>query len=665
MNNSFYFKLAKTNLKENWRIYCPYITACICTIMMFYIMDCINLNKEIYEKLEDISTTGLLKFLISAGVNLIGIFSVIFLFYTNSFLIKRRKKEIGIYNVVGMEKKHISIVLSIETLIIATASLILGILGGIIIGKLIFLILLNLLKVDVNLSSSFSISLSAVINTIELFALIFLIILFANIMQIKNARTIDLLKGSRKEPKTPWILTILGIIELAFGYGIALNFNFSIESFSKVYNVFAAVILVVLGTYSTFIGGSIVFLKLLKKNKKLFYKTKNFVSVSGMIYRMKQNSVGLASICILTTAVIIIISMTVSLYVGQEKSLRIANPFDVHVSIKNATAEEKDNVQNMLKEEAKENNISLKNNIEYSGKGMTVLKSNNSFTFTSNNLFTSTNHPMVIGLCPLDDYNKIENKNMSLEDNEVFIFSTGKAFNYNSIIINDREFKVKEKLDKLKTQNKISSNLIEDYIVIFKDKNTIKDIYKDTKGESLENLDYIISFDIDGNKEDISRFCNTLKNDSSSTKEFNFESIFFEREEANIKNGGFIFIGSFLGILLTIGTALIIYYKQISEGYDDRERFKVMQKAGMGNEEIKGTINKQMRIMFFLPLVASIIHIAFAFKFLIITLTVLLLLDLNIFFTCIAVTIVIFVALFGMFCKMTANTYYKIVQQEI
>lgn len=194
-------------------------------------MNCINLNKEIYEKLEGISTTGLLKFLISAGVNLIGIFSVIFLFYTNSFLIKRRKKEIGIYNVVGMEKKHISIVLSIETLIIATASLILGILGGIIIEKLIFLILLNLLKVDINLSASFSILLSPVINTIELFALIFLVILVANIVQIKNTRTIDLLKGSRKGAKTPWILTISGIIELAFGYGIALNFNFSIESF--------------------------------------------------------------------------------------------------------------------------------------------------------------------------------------------------------------------------------------------------------------------------------------------------------------------------------------------------------------------------------------------------------------------------------------------------
>ncbi|WP_026889466.1 ABC transporter permease [Clostridium beijerinckii] len=662
MNNPFYFKLAKTNLKENWRIYRPYITACICTVMMFYIMDCINLNKEIYEKLEGISTSGLLKFLISAGVNLIGIFSVIFLFYTNSFLIKRRKKEIGIYNVVGMEKRHISIVLSIETLIIATASLILGILGGIIIGKLIFLILLNLLRVDIHLSSSFSISLSAVINTIELFALIFLVILVANIVQIKNTRTIDLLKGSRKESKTSWILTISGIIELAFGYGIALNFNFSIESLSKIYYVFAAVILVILGTYSTIIGGSIVFLKLLKKNKKLFYKTKNFVSISGMIYRMKQNAVGLASICILTTAVILTISTTVSLYVGQEKSLRLANPFDAHISIKNATSEEKDKVKNILQEEAKENNISLKNNIEESGKGMAVLRSNNSFTSASNVLFTSTNDPKVIGLYLLDDYNKIENRNISLEDNEVLIFSVGKEYNYDSIIINDNEFKVKEKIDKLNTANKITNDL-EGYFVIVKDKDIIKNIYKDTKGNSLENLDYYNSFNIDGNKEDISRFCNTLKNTSSSTKEFDFGSIFFEREEANIKNGGFIFIGSFLGILLTIGTALIIYYKQISEGYDDRDRFKVMQKAGMSNEDIKGTINKQMLIMFFLPLVVSIIHIAFALKFLIIVLTVFGLFDLNIFFICITVTIVIFAALSGIFYRVTANTYYKIVQQ--
>lgn len=659
MNNSFYFKLAKTNLMENKKTYFPYILACTCAIIMFYTMDCMVLN----EGLNSIRSAEALKMLLRFGVNIISIFSIVFLFYTNSFLIKRRKKEIGIYNVLGMEKKHIAKVLSIETVIIAIISLSLGILGGIIVGKLIFLVLINLLKIDITISSSFSISLSAIMQTMELFIAIFIVILISNFLQVKIANPIELLKGGQKgekEPKTSWILAISGIIELMVGYGIAIAIQSPLKALST---IFIAIILVIAGTYSTFTAGSIAFLKLLKKNKKFFYKTKNFVSVSGMIYRMKQNAVGLANICILSTAVLLTISTTVSLYAGQESSLKIAHPLDTEISIENATSEEKDSVVNIMKEEAAKNNVTLKNQVEYNNKELITLRDENSFKNTEVNL-SITNDIKAINIYILEDYNKMEGKQIFLEDNEVLIFSVGKEFNYDSIVINGREFKVKEKLNKLKIQNKNENNITEEYDVIVKDKNAINDIYKAEDIKELENLNYNIGFDIDGDNKNIIKFSDSLKNNISSIEKSEFESIFLERENFYITNGGFIFIGSFLGLLFILGTVLIIYYKQISEGYDDSERFKIMQKVGMSKEEVKTTINKQILMVFFIPLVAAVIHIAFAFKGVSKLLSLFGLFNTNVFLVAMAVTIVIFAVLYGIVYGLTAKTYYKIVQQE-
>lgn len=654
MNNSFYFKLAKTNLMENKKTYFPYILACTCAIIMFYTMDCMVLN----EGLDRIRAAEALKMLLRFGVQIISIFSTVFLFYTNSFLIKRRKKEIGIYNVLGMEKKHIAKVLSIETVIIAIISLSLGILGGIIVGKLIFLVLINLLKIDITISSSFSISLSAIIQTMELFIGIFIVILIANLFQVKIANPIELLKGGQKgekEPKTSWILAISGIIELAIGYGIAITIESPLEAMIK---FFVAVILVIAGTYSTFTAGSIAFLKQLKKNKKFFYKTRNFVSVSGMIYRMKQNAVGLANICILSTAVLITVSTTVALYVGQENSLKIAYPLDSKISIENATTEKINNLETVIKDATAKNNVTLKNQVRYSSVGSPVLQNENSFKTVE------FNQAMLVDLkfitvYTLEDYNKMEGKEVSLENNEVLVFSVGKDFNYNSILINDREYEVKDELNSLKISNKNENSLMNEYSIIVKDMNTLKDIY-----QAKDNKDYNINFDIDGDKEEIIRFCDSLKNSITNIENSTFESIYIDREDFYITNGGFIFIGSFLGLLFTLGTVLIIYYKQISEGYDDSERFKIMQKVGMSKEEVKKTINKQILMVFFLPLVVSVIHIAVAFKIVCKLLFLFGLFNTNVFLFCIVGTIIIFAVLYGAIYRLTAKTYYKIVQQE-
>ncbi|MPQ30174.1 ABC transporter permease [Clostridium estertheticum] len=661
MNSSFYFKFAKTNLKKNSKTYLPYILACISAIIMFYTMDCIVLN----EGLDKIRRAEALKMILKSAVKVIALFSMIFLFYTNSFLIKRRKKEIGLYNVLGMEKKHIAKVLSIETVIVAIISLVLGILGGIIVGKLMFLILINLMKLDITISSSFSISVPAMIQTIELFSMIFAATLIVNLLQVRLANPIQLLKGGQKgekEPKTSWILAISGVIELAVGYGLAMY----IESPLKAFTIFCiGVILIIAGTYSTFIAGSIAFLKILKKNKKFFYKTKNFVSVSGMIYRMKQNAVGMANICILSTAVLLTISTTVALYVGQESSLKIAYPLDVAISIRNraATAKEKDKVANMIKEEAHKSHVTLKNQVEFDDKELMTLQDKNSFKIPNPEVPVATDIKSIY-LYTLKDYNKMEGKSVALKDNEVLIFSDGKEFNYDSIVINDKKFKVKDNLNKIKIANKNKNEVIDKYRIIVKDMNTLKDISEEKNVTGFVNSNESIAFDIDGNKEDALKFCDSLKSHITAMKDINLKSIYTAREDFYILNGGFIFIGCFLGLLFTMGTVLIIYYKQISEGYDDSERFKIMQKVGMSKKEVKNTINKQILMVFFFPLAVAVIHIAFTFNVVSKLLSWFGLFRTSTLILAIAGTVVIFAVLYAVVYGLTAKTYYKIVQQE-
>lgn len=659
MNRSFYFKFAKTNLKKNSKTYLPYIIASICAIIMFYTMDCLVLN----EGLNKIRRADALKMILKSAVKVIALFSMVFLFYTNSFLIKRRKKEIGLYNVLGMEKKHIAKVLSIETVIVAIISLGLGILGGIIVGKLIFLILINLMKLDITISSSFSLSVPAIIQTIGLFSMIFASILIVNLLQVKLKSPIELLKGGQKgekEPKTSWILAISGIIELAVGYGIAMY----IESPLKEFTIFCiGVILVIAGTYSTFIAGSIAFLKMLKKNKKFFYKTNNFVSVSGMIYRMKQNAVGLANICILSTAVLLTISTTVALYVGQESSLKIAYPLDVSISIGNKAAKANDKVANMIKEEADKSHVTLKNQIEFYDKQLMTVQNENSFKIPNLEGLVTTDFKFI-HLNTLEDYNKMEGKAASLKDNEVLIFSVGKEFNYDSIVISGKKFKVKDHLNKIKIANKNKNNMADKYIIIVKDMNTLKDTSEEKNVTPCVSTNDRIGFDVDGNKEDTIKFCDSLESHINAMKDSRYRSIYAAREEAYIVNGGFIFIGCFLGLLFTMGTVLIIYYKQISEGYDDNERFKIMQKVGMSKKEVKNTINKQILMVFFFPLAVAVMHIVFTFNVVSKLLSWFGLLSTSTSILAIAGTVVIFAVLYAVVYGLTAKTYYKIVQQE-
>ncbi|MFR8546962.1 MAG: ABC transporter permease, partial [[Clostridium] scindens] len=327
MNSSVYGKLAVTNLKNNRKTYIPYMLTAILTVMMFYIIDALSRNKSVGD--------GNLRLCLSWATVVIIVFAVIFLFYTNSFLIKRRKKEIGVYNILGMGKRHIARMLTIETLIIAVISIVVGLVAGIIFSKLMFLALLKVIHYDVNMV--FELSVRALLNTLLLFTVIFAMTLIYNLLQIRLSNPVELLRGGsqgEKEPKTKWLLTIFGVVAIGIGYYIAITTESPLTAITL---FFLAVICVIIGTYALFTAGSIALLKLLRKNKNYYYKTSHFTSISGMIYRMKQNAVGLANICILSTMVLVMISTTISLYTGMNDVLETRFPTEFEARNYNAT----------------------------------------------------------------------------------------------------------------------------------------------------------------------------------------------------------------------------------------------------------------------------------------------------------------------------------------
>lgn len=647
MSKFFYQRLAVINIKKNSKTYLPFIITCICTIAMFYIMHALSINKG----LEGTSGSESLKTILHLGTIVIGVFSAIFLFYTNSFLIKRRKKEIGLYNVLGLEKKHIAKVLFFENSFTSVFSLAVGLVCGIILNKLMFLLLLRILKFKV--SFGFYVSVPSIIKTLILFIGVFSATLLSNLVQIRRLKPIELLKGTQhgeKEPKTKWIMTIIGIIALGAGYGIAIKVQSPLSALNL---FFIAVILVMIGTYALFTAGSIAVLKVLRKNKRFYYKTSNFISVSGMMYRMKQNAVGLANICILSTAVLVMLSTTVALYVGMEDIVKSRFPRELIMSSSEITNSQAQKLDEILEVEAKNSKLGIKNKLTYWDTSFAAIKKDGKFQLLKKEGYDSNICTLV--LIPMSDYNRLEGKNITLTDDEAIIFSKVKNYDKDSITLENKTFKIKQVLDKPISALENGTEDIVDTYVLF-----VNDI--DVLGEEGRK-EYSIGVDVEGTDKDILSLSNKLngkfiKNDIK----VRIESSAAIKESFFMVYGGLFFLGIFLGALFLMATVLIIYYKQISEGYDDKERFEIMQKVGMSKYEIKKTIRSQVLMVFFLPLVATVIHIAFAFPMITKLLSVLNLKNVSLFMISTLMTILVFAVIYAIVFSLTARAYYKIVE---
>lgn len=577
------------------------------------------------------------------------VFAVIFLFYTNSFLIKRRKKEIGVYNILGMGKRHIARMMAVETILTAGISILGGLVFGIIFGKLMYLLLLKILHNSVDMQ--FSVNGTAIVQTVILFAGIFLLTYLYNILQIQLVNPVELLHGGNqgeKEPKSRWLLVIVGVAALGNGYWIALTTEAPLEALLK---FFVAVVCVIIGTYALFIAGSIVVLKILRKNKAYYYNPKHFTSVSGMIYRMKQNGAGLANICVLSTMVLVMVSTTVSLYAGMEDILDSRFPRDVSIVCNEADTNNEETLQRLIKEQCEKAGVKITDRVRYRyGSMNAVLKGNN---LEKVEQYYPDNHFYYVEMITQEEYNRIEKQNVSLKEQEILTYTTNGKCGKKQINIAGQNYQVKKELSEMTSQPKSTAEMYKTLYIVFANAEQI---------ERIESFSYADKFNLKGDDGKQKEALEQIQNEFyEKFPDGTMESRMLSRSSFYELYGGLFFIGIYLGSMFIMATVLIIYYKQISEGYDDRERYQIMQKVGMSKKEVKRSIRSQVLSVFFLPLVVAVIHVAVAFKVMTKILGVLNLTNVSLFAVCTIITIAVFAVFYIIVYSITAKEYYRIV----
>lgn len=657
----FYPKLAFTNLKKNGKTYIPYIMTCILTVMMFYVMHAIGNNPGLLQ----MSGAREIKMILSWCVVLTGIFSVILLFYTNSFLIKQRKKEFGLYQVLGMDKKNLAKMMTWETILTCIVGLIGGLALGLLFGKLMFLLLLKIMRFEITLK--FAIMPQSLLTTVILFTCIFIATLLFNLLQVQTANPIALLHGGQhgeKEPKTNWFLTSFGVITVGTGYFIAQTTE---SPATAIGTFFIAVILVVVGTYALFTAGSIMLLKKLKKSKNFYYQTKHFTSVSGMIYRMKQNAVGLANICIMSTVVLVLISVSISLYAGMEDIMETRFPTEFKAEIRNAEESNLSKAEQVIEEELQKSNVKAVDRLSYKGGGLPAAldKNGNKLILDSNVLeMTYTMGEYYnLQMIPLSDFNEMEEENITLEKGQVLVYVPDGKFQSDTITLEDMTYDVKQVLSDMKVERVNTSNVIKSMYVVFSDVDSITQMMTQYGGQGNNRLSFVEQFNVEGDQKTADQTMGAIKNRMSEEVLEGWVEYRAEYSQQFYQlYGGFLFLGIFVGSLFLMATVLIIYYKQISEGYDDQSRYQIMQKVGMSRQEIKRSIKSQVLMVFFLPLGVAVIHVAVAFKVVTKLLSVLNLVNVPLFFVCTIGTVLVFAVFYAVVFLVTSREYYKIVQ---
>lgn len=662
--NKLYTRLARTNIKSNREFYFPYYLSGIFIVAMFYTMSAIVDSKG----LTNISGYAALLSVLQMGKAVVAIFAVIFLFYTNSFIMKRRKKEIGIYNILGMEKKHIAKVMLIENVFSMVLSIGLGIITGLVFNKLMIMLLYKLTGLKKTIE--FSISVNSIKDTVLIFVFIYLLNLLYDMFRIKLANPIELLHGGNvgeKEPKTKILMTIMGIVCVGIGYYISITTKSPLDALNK---FFLAVVLIIIGTYCLFTAGSIALLKMLRKNKKFYYKTKNFTAVSGLIFRMKQNAVGLSNICILSTMVLVTLSTTVSMYFGEENELDSRYPTEIAINTKLNEAEE--DTSGLLEE--------AQAIIKDSGRKITDVSSNYNFTIMGimdrNNFQIEEEIQSLSGVTILQFVTRETYKNETgIEVPELtegmIAFATNKKIKENSIIIRGNKLDIQSNYSDLGGEDYWNGVVDRVGIVIVNDITALKELYAIS---GAEDFCYDINIDIDGTSKEKLECENVLEplltdKDRIQERSTVFKDIDVESREKSRKNfyvlyGGLLFIGLLLGSMFLMITVLVIFYKQISEGYDDKERFDIMEKVGMSNSEVKSAINAQVRIVFFIPLIMAGIHSAAAFPILKRILIMFNLTDTSLFLSCMLWIILLFAVIYFIVYKLTSVKYYRILMKR-
>lgn len=663
-----YTKLAITNIKNNRQFYFPYLLTGIITVAMFYIMCALESNPGI-QSMPGAKDLGLI---LRLGIGVIGIFAVIFLFYTNSFIIKRRKKELGIYNILGMEKRHIAKILSKEAFFTAIIAIGGGLVTGVLFHKLACMLLYRM--IGFNGGITFSFSKKGVMITAILFAIVYLLTYIYDLFQVQLANPIELLQSGNKgerEPKTKAIMAVFGVLCLGAGYFIAITTKNPIKALTL---FFVAVILVIIGTYLLFTAGSIALLKILRRNKGYYYQTKHFTSVSGMIYRMKQNAVGLANICILSTMVLVAVSTTVSLYVGIEDIMKERYPNEINISAYYDTgAPAEDSIAPIVEKSVKESGRKIRHEEDYLELYFAAIKDQGQYSLDKEKVKTAGDRVSGFVVLTREDCKKKYNEEIpELAENEVALFTIKKT-DMDTLVLENRSYHVKEIKQFQNTEDfeTIADMMDEYYYVIVNDVQDMERLWqlqKDIYQENSSSISRQVRLDIDGDSEQKKECFENIK--TALGPEQAKARILIDSRQSSLDEfyqiyGGFLFLGLFLGILFLMITVLIIFYKQISEGYDDKERFSIMEKVGMSNDEVKATIRSQVRTVFFLPILMAAIHVGMAFPMIKRLLSLFGLSNTALFAGCMAGTILVFALIYLLVFLKTSKTYYKIVGEQV
>lgn len=568
LRKAFYLKLAWSNIRRNRRTFYPYILTTAIISGVFLLIGGLMFSKG----LANLPTGKTASSLFAFGLVVFAIFAFGFMVYINNFIVGRRKKEFGLYGILGLEKRHVGRVLVWENLITLGIGVALGIVIALVFGRLLFLILLKLIRAVAG--SVFSIEPGAYVIMLLLFLAVFAVTSLLNLRQVRLSSPIELMSSEKRGEKDSKLIipvTIIGLLCLIAAYYFAWSINDAGEALLL---FFLLAILVIIATYILLMSGSIVALRALRANKKLYYKPRNFIAIGGMFQRMRQNARSLATICILSTMLIVSVSGTLSLYLGQENMLSGMHPYDVSVTIdpKNGEQAIRD-YDDAVAALAKEYNVTVS-----------------------------------------ADKSKLVHE---LEDDE---------WSRNNYAPNDAEWV-----------------------------DTAHTIY----------FDGAMRFDVTGDQEDCLAFMGGIKEVYQRTfpgEHFSYSDVFSARQEGYGVFGGLLFLGVFFGILFLAVTVLIIYFKQITEGCEDKAQFTILQKVGMDDAQVKATINRQVLWVFFIPLGMTILHMVFASKIMARMLQSFMLYDWGLVLMCIGGVCVVFTLLYLIVYRLTARVYYRIVK---
>lgn len=669
MKMNLYPKLAWHGISKNKKNYVPFLITSMGIVMMYYIVCFLSCSQSVHEMRGGEN----LQIILSMGKGVVALFMVIFLFYMNSFLMRRRKTEFGLYNILGMGKWNIARILIWENLMLFVVTLIGGLGFGILLSKLSELCAVRVLQGEAKLQ--FDIEPKAVTYTITLTVVAFVLILLYSLAQIHVAKPIELLRGEKvgeKPPKARWILALVGLILLGVAYYLSVTIK---EPMAAIGTFFLAIVLVILATYLLFVCGSVALCKILQKNKHYYYKTNHFVSVSSMAYRMKRNGASLASICILSTMVLVMLSSSFCLFVGTEDSIHNRYPRDVEIETYSVDEKYTDAVENAISEVMHTYELTEENELYYQYLPVAGIQRENKVVLDEEKFQGFIDYDTVVQLMlyTLDDYNRLTNRTEALGENEVLVHMGKGDFPYDTLQIgNMPAMQIKAHTDNFINQGISVASAVSTLSVVVPDMETLQEIdaaQQQELGTYAMGMESYFGFDTDCDDETEIALVDTigakirgLQEQDTAFPQVNTSSLAQNRGDFYAMYGGLLFLGILLSIVFLFAAVLIMYYKQISEGYEDASRFEIMQKVGMTQAEIRKSINSQVLTVFAAPLLAAGLHTGFAFPIVRRILLMLGLANTNLLILVTIGSFLIFAVWYVIVYRLTSRSYYQLVR---